>query len=83
MTNFKECNRCLANCRHKGAIRLCECGKFVKVAQTNGDEIRSMNDEELSVFLRKILCRGAALESCDEFWEDDSYGVEWLEQEAL
>ena len=51
MTDYKECNRCSANCRHKGAIRLCICGKFVKVAQTNGDEIRAMTDAELAKFL--------------------------------
>ena len=30
MTNFKQCNRCATECEHRGAIRLCVCGKYTK-----------------------------------------------------
>ena len=80
MTNFKQCNCCETNCRHKGAIRLCVCGKYTAPKMTNGDIIRAMTDEDLSVFLRKVMCKGAALEACEEFWEDNSYSVDWLQE---
>ena len=79
MTNFKQCNRCATDCEHRGAIRLCECGKYTKQIETNGDRIRAMTDEELAVFLGAVKCRGAAAESCDAFWEDSSYELDWLQ----
>ena len=78
MTNFKQCNRCATDCEHRGAIRVCVCGKYTELTQTNGDRIRAMNDEELAEFLSTVKCRGAAAEACDAFWEDTSYDVDWL-----
>ena len=49
---------------------------------TNADRIRSMSDEELAGFLQTVKCRGAAAESCDAFWEDSSYEIDWLRQPA-
>ena len=51
MTNFKQCNRCATDCEHRGAIRVCVCGKYTEPTQTNGDRIRAMTDEELAEFL--------------------------------
>ena len=81
MTDYKECNRCSANCRHKGAIRLCICGKFVKVAQTNGDRIRAMTDEELEMFILNAEVN-AAKHALDTNWEG-GFPITWLKQEAL
>ena len=78
MTDFKQCNRCATNCEHNGAIRLCICGKHTKPSETNGDMVRNMTDEELAEFLSTVKCRGAAAEACDEFYEDDSYNIDWV-----
>lgn len=51
MRDFKQCNKCATDCVHKGAIRLCVCGKHTKPKQTNGDRIRDMTDEQLAKFL--------------------------------
>ncbi len=56
------------------------CGRFNK--QTNADRIRAMSDEELADFLATVKCRGAAAESCDAFWEDTSFEIDWLQQEV-
>ena len=53
-----------------------------KKITTNAARIRAMSDEELSVFLREVMCKGAALEACDAFWEDNSYEIDWLKQEV-
>jgi len=49
MTNFKQCNRCATDCEHRGAIRVCECGKYTKLEQAVPKE---------AVHLTKCTCCG-------------------------
>ena len=39
MTDFKQCNRCATDCEHRGAIRLCVCGKYTKQEQQENSVI--------------------------------------------
>ena len=50
------------------------CGAYVPVSMTNGDRIRAMTDEELSVFLADVENKGITLEFIVSAWK------EWLKE---
>lgn len=83
-TGVWRCDRCHEKFKVKPQNTTCDCAEeFEKIPKSNADRIRAMSDEELAKFLATVKCRGAAAESCDAFWEDTSYEIDWLKQAVM
>ena len=95
MSEFVDCRTCKTDCvRNDGNYGYTFCDKHTHPHITNGDRIRSMNDEELAVFVRSIIiaedCHAPGCD-CDKcFFKEPCFNgskwhgkeIEWLKQHA-
>ena len=79
MSEYVDCRTCKTDCvRADGNYGYTFCDKYTHPPMTNADRIRSMTDDELNNFLRKVAY---CMDKCPyEYWGKKSLG--WLQQPA-
>ena len=79
MSEYVDCRTCKTNCvRADGNYGYTFCDKYTHPPMTNADRIRSMTDDELNNFLRKVAY---CMDKCPyEYGGKKSLG--WLQQPA-
>ena len=89
MMNWKE-TKC-GKCKIQRARPVCNScfsyDKFIPIAITNADRIRSMSDEELAEFIEQISADSMdtisfGTKDYEEIWEHKETALKWLQSEA-
>ena len=89
MMNWKE-TKC-GKCKIQRARPVCNScfsyDKFIPIAITNADRIRSMSDEELAEFIEQISADSMdtisfGTKDYEEIWEHKETALKWLQSEV-
>ena len=89
MVNWKEtkCGKCKIQ-RGRPVCNSCfSYDKFIPIAITNADRIRSFSDEELAEFIEQVSIDSMDTFSCgtkdyEEIWEHKETALQWLQSEV-
>ena len=89
MINWKEtkCGKCKIQ-RGRPVCNSCfSYDKFIPIAITNADRIRSMSDDELAEFIEQVSTDSMetisfGTKEYEEIWEHKETALKWLQSEA-
>ena len=89
MVNWKEtkCGKCKIQRKRPVCNSCFGYDKFIPIAITNADRIRSMSDEELAEFIEQISADSMdtisfGTKDYEEIWEHKETALKWLQSEV-